>query len=252
MQVPLINALRAELNARDLSPTIVSASDENSYDQARDTWLALGDNTRANIGRVNVHSYQENGQRDQLYTEVSARGHKLWNSEYGESDAGGERLASNLILDLRWLHPRVWVYWQALDWAGWGLIDANLQAGTIGEPSQKYFILAQFSRHIRPSMQILDGGSDYTVAAYDEGRKKLVIVAVNWSDSGMYINFELGKFKKPSTDGAKVLRWVTKTGNASGERYKDYSGDTVVKGQKFWSWFEAKTLQTFEVDDVLL
>jgi galactan endo-1,6-beta-galactosidase len=132
------------------------------------------------------------------------------------------------------------------------LIDATLEAGSIAEPSQKYFVLAHFSRHIRPGMRILDGGSDYTVAAYDEGRKKLVIVAVNWGSSGQYINFELGKFSKPSTDGAGVLRWSTQIGDASGERYKDFTGDTVVKGTKFWSWFGAKTLQTFEVDDVLL
>ncbi|KAK3375846.1 hypothetical protein B0T24DRAFT_591545 [Lasiosphaeria ovina] len=40
-----------------------------------------------------------------------AAGKKLWNSEYGEGDATGQRLASNLLLDFRWLKPTAWVYW---------------------------------------------------------------------------------------------------------------------------------------------
>jgi len=190
-----------------------------------------------------VHGYEENVRRDLLYNEVSMRKHKIWNSEYGEDDATGERLARNLILDFRWLHPRAWVYWQSLDWAGWGLIDANLEAGTIAEPSQKYFVLAHFSRHIRPGMRILDGGSDYTVAAYDAEKEKLVVVAVNWSNSGHYISFDLGKFSKPSSEGARVLRWSSQIGDAGGERYKVFTGDTFAKGTRFWSWSGARALQ---------
>ena len=33
-------------------------------------------------------------------------------------------LASNLNLDMRWLHPTAWVYWQVLDdTGGWGLVS---------------------------------------------------------------------------------------------------------------------------------
>ena len=32
-------------------------------------------------------------------------------------------LASNLNLDMRWLHPTAWVYWQVLDGGGWGLVS---------------------------------------------------------------------------------------------------------------------------------
>jgi galactan endo-1,6-beta-galactosidase len=38
-------------------------------------------------------------------------------------------------------------------------------------------------------MQIIDGGCDYTIAAYDSSTQKLVIVAVNW-DKGQYITFD--------------------------------------------------------------
>jgi galactan endo-1,6-beta-galactosidase len=50
---------------------------------------------------------------------------------------------------------------------------------TIGNVGQKYFVLAQFTQHIRSGMQILNSGSGYTIATYDSSTEKLVIVAVN-------------------------------------------------------------------------
>jgi galactan endo-1,6-beta-galactosidase len=176
-------------------------------------------------------------------------GKKLWNSEYGEGNATGKRLASNLILDLRWLHPTAWVYLQVLDGTGWSLIDADNDQGTIRALSQKYFVLAQFTRHIREGMTILDGGSSNVVAAYDAKKEKLVIVPVNWDDA-QYLNFELGNFSKV-TNCATVARWTTTIGGGSEGTYVAAT-DTKVRGTKFQSWFEANTIQTFEVPNVVL
>jgi galactan endo-1,6-beta-galactosidase len=249
MQATVISALRSELHNRGLTSAVVAASDENTYDQAVSTFDGLGSTALSAIGQVNVHGYQEgSGHRDTLYSLASGKGKKLWNTEYGESDATGRKLVSNLLLDFRWLHPTAWVYWQVLDGGGWGLINADNDAGTVGAVSQKYFVLAQFARHIRPGMRILDGGADNVVAAYDAANRKLVVVAVNWGDA-QYLNFDLSKFSKPSTSGAKLLRWQTKIG--SGDRYVAYS-DTTVSGSKFWSRFDKDTVQTFEVPDVVL
>ncbi|KAB5515511.1 endo-beta-1,6-galactanase [Coniochaeta sp. 2T2.1] len=248
-QASVLPLLLTELNNRGLQSAVVAASDENSYDGAVSTFNGLGSTALAAVGQVNVHGYQEgSGKRDSLYSLASGKGKKLWNTEYGEGDATGKRLASNLILDFRWLHPTAWVYWQVLDGGGWGLIDGDNDAGTVGAVSQKYFVLAQFTRHIRPGMRILDGGADNVVAAYDAAGQKLVVVAVNWGD-GQYLNFDLSKFSKPSTSGAKVARWQTKIG--SGDRYVAYS-DTTVSGTKFWSYFDTNTVQTFEVPNVVL
>lgn len=40
--------------------------------------------------------------------------------------------------------PTAWVYWQAIDGGGWGLIDGNNDDKTLGSPGQKYWVLAQF------------------------------------------------------------------------------------------------------------
>ncbi|KAH7146107.1 hypothetical protein EDB81DRAFT_484957 [Dactylonectria macrodidyma] len=228
---------------------IIAASDESYYDQAVSTLNGLGDVALGNVARINVHGYQYgSGRRDQVYSLASGRGKRVWNSEYGESDATGQRLVSNLMLDFRWLRPTAWVYWQVLDGGGWGLIDANNDDGSVGAANQKYFVLAQFTRHIREGMRILDGGADNVVAAYDSGAKKLVIVAVNWGDA-QYLNFELSKFTQPSSNGAAVTRWHTQIG--TGDQYVKYS-DTTMSGTKFWSWFETNSVQTFEVNNVVI
>jgi galactan endo-1,6-beta-galactosidase len=249
-QATVVKYLRTELNNRGLSSAIVSASDENTYDEATSTFNALSSAGAAgNIGRINTHGYQYGGgRRDTLYSTAQAAGKALWNSEYGESDATGAQLASNLILDLRWLHPTAWVYWQAIDGGGWGLVDGDNDSKTVGAVSQKYFVLAQFTRHIRPGMRILDGGSDNTVAAYDAASKKLVIVAVNWG-SAQYLNFDLSRFKTPGTNGALVPRWSTQIG--SGDQYVN-KNDTYLSGTKFWSYFNTNQTQTFEVSNVVM
>ncbi|KAL0933983.1 glycoside hydrolase family 30 protein (endo-beta-1,6-galactanase) [Colletotrichum truncatum] len=248
-QATIINALRTELNSRGLQSMAIAASDESLYDQAVSTFNGLG-SALNNVARINVHGYQYgSGARDKLYALVSGKGKKLWNSEYGEGDATGERLVSNLILDFRWLRPTAWLYWQVLDGGGWGLIDANNENGAFAGVNQKYFVFAQFTRHIREGMKILDGGSDNVVAAYDAKTSKLVIVAVNWGDA-QYLNFDLSKFTQASTNGAKVTRWRTQIGG-SGDRYVQ-SQDTVINGTKFWSWFESKMVQTFEIENVKL
>jgi galactan endo-1,6-beta-galactosidase len=248
-QATIINNLRTELDNRGLTSTIIAASDESYYDQAVSTWQGLGPTALDKVKRVNVHGYQYgNGRRDTLYSDVAGRGQKLWNSEYGESDGTGKQLVSNLLLDFRWLRPTGWVYWQVIDGSGWGLIQGDNDAGALSTVNGKFYVLAQFSRHIREGMRILDGGSDNVVAAYDAKNQKLIIVAVNWGDA-QYLNFELSKFSQPSKDGAKITRWHTQIG--SGDKYAQYS-DTTMSGTKFWSKFEKDSVQTFEVPQVVL
>ena len=38
--------------------------------------------------------------------------------------------------------------------------------------NMKFYVMAHYSRHIRPGMEIIDGGEGNTVAAYDSSRGK--------------------------------------------------------------------------------
>jgi galactan endo-1,6-beta-galactosidase len=250
-QATVIPYLRSELDARGLNSTLVAASDENNYDLALASWLLLGSTAQGIVDKINVHGYQyEGGRRDLLFDEAQAAGKVLWNSEYGEGDGTDLSLASNLNLDMRWLHPTAWVYWQVLDTGGWGLIQAEESAGTIGAVNTKYYVLAQYTRHVRPGMTIIDGGEGNTTAAYDPAAHRLVLVTTNYG-TAQTITYDLSKFSSVG-GGANGLvdRWATET-SGTGDNYAHHT-DTYLSGTSFSAPFPVNTVQTFQIDNVFL
>lgn len=249
-QQAVLNDLRSELNSRGLSNVGISASDGNSPDQALSTWNALDSGTRGNIAQINTHGYSgqnayRGSNRGPLYQAASAAGKRLWMSEYGESDGSGLTMAQSILLDMNQLHPSGWVYWQPFDSGGWGLIQSNPGDNWIGAPNAKYYVLAQFSRHIRQGMTIIGSGDANTVAAYDPSGHKLTLVTLNGS-TAQWINYDLSRFSSVS---GPITRWDTQTGG--GDMHTQHN-DTNLSGTRFWSWFSANTVQTFEVDNVSL
>ncbi|MEY9991616.1 hypothetical protein ABIE67_003648 [Streptomyces sp. V4I8] len=253
VQAAVLPYMRSELDKRGLTGVRIAASDETNYDTARSTWASFGSSTKALVSQVNVHGYQgSGGRRDLLYTDVvTTSGKKLWNSETGDSDGTGLTLAQNLCYDFRWLHPTAWCYWQVMDPStGWAMIayDANtLQPTTI---QTKYYVMAQFSRHIRPGMRILDTGVSYAAAAYDASARRLVIVAVNTSASAQTLTFDLSRFTTVSGgSGGLVPRWNTVT--TGGDQYRSYS-NTFLSGKSVAVPFAAKAVQTLQIDGVVI
>lgn len=248
IQQKVIEYLRPELDQRGLNHTFIAVSDENSYDLAITTWQSYSSASKSRVDQVNVHGYQgTGGRRDVLYNLVRNDQKALWNSEYGEGDASGMSLAINLALDMYWLHPTAWVYWQAFDGNGWGLIQVDLGSKGIGPVNTKFFVLAQYSRHIRPGMKILNSDKSDVTAAYDSVAQRLVIVAVNRA-TPQALTFDLSLFS--GVGGANeglVRRWLTNT--VSGDRYVQHD-DTYLIGKKFTSAFPANSVQTFEIDNV--
>jgi len=242
-QAAVINYLRSELDQRGLTTVGVAASDETSYSQALSTWNSFNSGTQAQIGKVNVHGYEYGGGRRDLLRAATA-GKRLWNSEYGEGDGSGVSLASNLNLDFRWLHPVAWCYWQAFDSGGWGLIQSNPGDNWIGPANPKYFVLAQYTRHIRPGAVLLDSGDGNTVAAYDANARRLVLVTMNY-DTAQTITFSLSGF---TTAAGPVKRWVTQASN-SGNKYARLA-DTTLTNKTFGFAFATNTIQTFEILNV--
>ncbi|MEU8932688.1 beta-1,6-galactanase [Streptomyces sp. NPDC048409] len=253
VQSAVLPYLRSELNSRGLTATKISASDETSYDLARTTWNSFSSTTKGYVDRVNVHGYQgSGGRRDLLYTDVvSTAGKALWNSETGDDDGTGYTLAFNLLYDFRWLHPTAWVYWQVMDPStNWAMIayDANTLAA--GAVTTKYYVMAQFSRHVRPGMTILDTGVSNAVAAYDASAERLVVVALNTAASAQTLTFDLSGFTRVTGGtGGLVPRWNTVT--TGGDAYKAYA-DTYVSGKKVSVPVPAKAVQTLQIDGVTI
>jgi galactan endo-1,6-beta-galactosidase len=249
IQRTIVSYLREELDNRGLTGVRVSASDESLFDQARTTWSAFDATARSVVAQVNVHGYQyESGRRDLLYSDVHAAGKILWNSEFGDGDGTGLRMATNLCLDFRWLHPTAWVYWQVMDpSAGWGLIrydGSSLQAGAV---ETKLYVLAQFTRHVRPGMRILGAGTDNVVAAYDPAARRLVLAAVN-TGAAQTITFDLSRFT--TVPAGTITRWTTVT-SSGGDRYVRRA-DVTPNGKSVRLAFPAGSVQTLQLDGVVL
>lgn len=242
-QAEAVQDLHEELAQRGLS-AVVSASDENTYDQARATWKAFDSTTKSKVGKVNVHGYQgSGGRRDLLYQDVA--GKRLWNSEYGDGDATGMSMASNLNLDIKWLHNTAWCYWQFLDESGgWGLLKFDSKTMTVGQPNKKYSVLAQYTRHVREGMTMIDGGEANTVAAYDARKRLLVLVTTNYGPE-RWITHDLTRFSAVS---GPITRWSTSTDD-DGPNYLEQR-DVGLSGKTFSVYFSANSVHTFEIEGV--
>ena len=93
--------------------------------------------------------------------------------------------------------PVAWNYWQALDIPGWGLIESNIQDKQIFQASLKYFVLSQYTRHIRPGMFILtcqDQFSSNFSAAFDNSTSTLVLICVNQDQNEIDFSFQSSNF----------------------------------------------------------
>lgn len=199
-QAAMIVATDAALRARGLKTTISAPDETNSHVFLRD-WAGYPAAARAAIGQLNVHSYgslHQTGVRDV----ARASGIRLWMSENDtpldkdpedfDSLDSALAFAEHVVMDLKRLEPSAWVFWQAVEdlsardgaaGSNWGLIKADLRA----EPGAahplhvtlKYWVMAQFSRHIRPGYRLAPVDDLDTVAALSPEGDELVLVHVN-------------------------------------------------------------------------
>ncbi|WP_437281607.1 glycoside hydrolase [Sorangium sp. So ce375] len=184
-QEKIIREVAGQLTKKGLTGTVVSASDENSMDDAVRNIGAFGSETNAAFQQLNVHSYAGSKRKElrQLATEL---GKRLWQSESGplgqsisdDTDAA-LFMAERIIKDLRELEPEAWVDWQSGDpsrsWASFTLNDSQ-QSYT---PIKRFYMHAGFSRYIRPGATFVDVNSQDMVAAVGADGSALTIVVRN-------------------------------------------------------------------------
>jgi galactan endo-1,6-beta-galactosidase len=243
-QEKFIPLLKKELDQRRLSKLTIATSDENTYDEAIASWRSFSPTVRSMVGQINVHGYQgQEGRRAELFDLASKDKKKLWNSEYGDGNGSGMEMAQNLNLDFQKLRMTAWTYWQPLDGGGWGMIDTDFSSNTLKEVTPKYFVMAQYSRHIRPGMKIIESGAKDTVAAYDPAEGRLALVICN--DAGEKdVTFDLSRF---NTSKAAAARWVTIPKQKVGY---DFRRNVKLDHGRLTCRIEAKSVQTIEVRNI--
>ena len=242
-QARFLPLLREELDKRGLQKLPIAASEETYYDHAVGSWESFDEKTRALIGQVNVHGYQEaKGDRAKLYRLAHEEGGKpLWNSEYGDGDASGLNMARNLHRDIAQLRPSSWSYWQAVDGGGWGLVAGNLSKGKMLQVNPKWHVLAQYTRHLPPGATVLTTGEESVIAAYDERRSMLSLMCLNDGDGERVLQIDLSRF---ALTDKTASRWITEP--AEKGRYEPL-GKLPLEGKQLTLRLPKKSVETIEV-----
>jgi len=86
---------------------------------------------------------------------------------------------------------------------GWGLIPSDVANGKVSSaPNTKYYVIAHYSRHVRPGCSVLNMESSQGVACFRKASNMLNIVFSVEDEGG--IDFDLNQF---STVNGPVTRW---------------------------------------------
>jgi galactan endo-1,6-beta-galactosidase len=269
VQKEILGYLREELNSRGLNSTKITASDENTMNQAISTYnyfksqtVSVNGNKRNLadlVDKVNVHAYnglapwRDNAARRNLKSTVGNK--PIWMSEYGDNDGDGMVLAQTITEDLNHLKPSGWIYWQPVEAGGsWGLVNGQFgsasdeNSDTRAKPSwiyYKYYAFAQFTRFLRPGYSVLGSSDNNSIVGYGSAEKKLVLITVNYRNA-QRINYDLSSIT--TIPGTSVS--VTAT-NTSGSKLLSESS-VSINNKKFTINAEANTIYSIAITGVTL
>jgi len=268
-QQKIVPKLRRALDQAALNDLAVAAADENNVDAAINTWKAYDSTTRNLIGLVNVHGYS-NGtaayrgpNRAQLRHIVG--GKRVWQSEYGDGDASGYTMAQTIVRDIKGLQPNAWAYWQPVEpdvpEYGWGLINANYldthdqmsaEKTPLVRVNRKFYVYGQFTRYLRPGYHLIGIDDANSIAAYDPGSHKLVVVKVT-GDAPEEIELDISRFSLIS-EAAQVVATTTALGAGVADWRQHLETVKVeIRGREMLvsSHLYPKSIYTFVVEAIL-
>ncbi|KAG7401606.1 hypothetical protein PHYBOEH_000138 [Phytophthora boehmeriae] len=251
-QSEISTLLRKQLDTLGLQDVLISGAEEKNPETSLYTLTTMiqdGLSGYDSIRKFNVHGsdgltpYAGTG-RDKLFG-LSSQQKLIWDSQYADEDATGLTLAENIARDINEMRATAFVYRQAFDSGVVGLIQSNPWDNWIGTANAKYYVMAHYSRHIRPGMIILNPPlqDPLTVVAYDKAAKVLVLVASNPGEAQTNtINLE-----DVSYVYGPVNAWTTETADG-GVRYKTSSYDiSFGVSTRFTVDFPAASIMTFEI-----
>lgn len=219
-QSTLLVETRRAFDEKGMNDIIVVGCDETSTKTQINSYNLLTEQAKKAVSRISTHTY--------ITDDIAALGKlqkknqfNLWMSEVDGSGTDGENaqdmasalwLAKKIISDINALSPSAWVLWLVLDhhkskngydgnedlsqysekdgfW-GLGICDHDKEEIVL---SQKYYAFGQFTRFIKPKMNLIHV-NETTLAAYDKDKKKLVIVAVNDKAKEKNVKFDVSDF----------------------------------------------------------
>ncbi|NOV03593.1 discoidin domain-containing protein [Paenibacillus planticolens] len=211
-QMKIINKTRAKLDAAGLQSVKIAAMDESILDTFLTNWNSYDAATKANIGKMNTHSYGGNN-RAGIRDAAKAAGKPLWMSEVDLGPSGiahnhddfepALALAERIMTDITWLEPKGWVLWQAIESEknmqkdkenmNWGLLHADFDTQEWWY-TKKYYAMQQFSKFIPQGSRFIADNNDSTLAAYDPSKNKIYVVYRNANTTSQDIALDMSQF----------------------------------------------------------
>jgi O-glycosyl hydrolase len=245
-QQQIIKAVSVSLTAKGITDTRISASDENSMDDAYSIMGGYDSTTFAAMSQMNVHSYA-GSKRAQVRALATSKGKRLWQSESGplsvdlaDNAAAAIFMAGRIIQDLRELEPEAWIEWQVVDpAANWTSFTVN-DSQESWTPVKRFYGQAGFSRYIRPGATFVDINNADMVAALSSDGATLTIVARN-GDAAASKGFTFDLTSLPSL-GANLETYRT-----SGSENLAHLPAVSLQGWSFTATLPASSLTTFVV-----
>src|SRR6478736_4564166 len=196
-QQTLIKAVSAALQSNGVTTTQVSASDENSMDDAYNNLRGFDAKSIDALGQFNVHSYA-GSRRAELRALATSKGKRLWQSESGplsvtlaDDTEAALFMAGRIITDLKELQPEAWIDWQvgdpARNWASFALNNSQ-QSFTL---LKRFYMHAGFSRYIRPGATFIRIDNADMVAAQAADGSQVALVVRNADSASKSFTFDL-------------------------------------------------------------
>jgi O-glycosyl hydrolase len=238
----LIILLRDELNKRDI-PALIDAPEDNDEQSGINDLENYTRQALKAVGQISTHTYGANNPAD--LKSLATHLHKpLRQTEYGDADWTGMKMARRIHNDLAGLRPLSWCYWQAADYDGWGLLYNQLDEDGAQNffATRKFYTFEQFTRFLRPGCNLIACDDRNSIAGYDSASQTLAIVTVNDSLANFTVTYDLSNF--------------TATGNTAQcfrtSRNEDCNelAHLIVNKQSFVSMIPARSVTTFVLQHV--
>jgi O-glycosyl hydrolase len=215
-QQTIIKAVGAKLASKGLTATTVSASDENSIDDAYNNVRGFDTATLAAMSQINAHSYS-GSRRSDLRSLATMRAKRLWQSESGplnqtlaDDTEAAIFMAGRIITDLRDMQADAWVDWQVGDpsrtWASFALNDSRQTFTYL----KRFYMQAGFSRYIRPGATFVDVNNPDMVAAVSADGGTLALVVRN-GDTAASKGFTFDLTALPSVGASAAAHRTSRT-----------------------------------------